>query len=101
MNHPTRRAFLQATPLATLPFLTAAHAQGPPFSGPIVRMREPRNLETPADGLASWLTKTDQFFIRNHFPQPKLDPATYRLSVMGHVEIPLELSLDELQKDAK
>lgn len=99
MPHPSRRDLLRIAPLAAVPFL-AAHAQEP-FSGHIVRMREPRNLETPADALSSWLTKTDQFYIRNHFPQPKLDAATYRLSVTGHVETPLELSLDELRKDAK
>lgn len=98
--HPSRRDLLRIAPLAAVPFLASAHAQDS-FSGHIVRMREPRNLETPADGLASWLTKTDQFYIRNHFTQPKLDAATYRLGVTGHVETPLELSLDDLRKDAK
>jgi DMSO/TMAO reductase YedYZ molybdopterin-dependent catalytic subunit len=101
MRNLSRRDLLRLTPLAAVPFLASAQAQEPRFSGHIVRMREPRNLETPADGLAYWLTKADQFYVRNHFAQPKLDAATYRLSVTGHVEAPLELSLDELRKDAK
>jgi DMSO/TMAO reductase YedYZ molybdopterin-dependent catalytic subunit len=59
-------------------------------------MREPRNLETPPDGLLPWRTPADQFYVRSHFPVPKVDPETYRLAVTGLVDKPLSLSLKEL-----
>ncbi|MBX9627268.1 MAG: sulfite oxidase [Gemmataceae bacterium] len=66
------------------------------YSGRIVRMREPRNLETPAADLGPWQTPTDRFYVRCHFPAPKLDPRAYRLAVAGHVDKPLSLSLQDL-----
>jgi DMSO/TMAO reductase YedYZ molybdopterin-dependent catalytic subunit len=62
----------------------------------IVRMREPQNLETPAAGLAPWKTPTEQFFVRSHFAVPKIDDP-YTLTVSGHVENPLTLSLKDVQ----
>jgi DMSO/TMAO reductase YedYZ molybdopterin-dependent catalytic subunit len=66
------------------------------FPGMIVRMQEPRNLETPPDGLVAWKTKTEHFYVRSHFAVPKLDAAGYTLKVTGHVAHPLTLSLEEL-----
>ena len=68
------------------------------FSGMIVRMQEPRNLETPTAGLVPWTTKTEQFYVRSHFAVPKLDFDTYTLKVTGHVEKELSLSFKELLK---
>ena len=62
----------------------------------IVRMQEPRNLETPPEGLAPWKTKSEHFYVRSHFAVPKLDAAGYTLKVTGHVAHPLTLSLEEL-----
>src|SRR5207249_3503075 len=36
------------------------------------------------------------FYVRNHFPMPRLDPSTWRLAVGGLVDRPLSLSLREL-----
>src|SRR5262245_25032244 len=92
----TRRDLLRAAPLAVLPQL--ARGQEPATAGGmIVRMREPQNLETPAAGLAPWKTPNEQFFVRSHFAVPKVDPATHSLTVTGHVEKPLTLSLKDLQ----
>lgn len=40
----------------------------------------------------------DKFFVLQHFNQPELDPAAYRLKLTGLVNKPMELSLAELRK---
>jgi DMSO/TMAO reductase YedYZ molybdopterin-dependent catalytic subunit len=69
----------------------------PQHSGLIVRQKSPRNLEYPFFSLSDWLTPTDQFFVRNHFPMPRLDAAAWNLTVDGAVDRPLTLSLGELK----
>ncbi len=61
-----------------------------------------RELETPFsvfnEGI---LTPNEAFFVRYHLSNlpTVIDPATFRLSIGGHVEKPLELSLAALKKD--
>jgi DMSO/TMAO reductase YedYZ molybdopterin-dependent catalytic subunit len=62
----------------------------------IIREREPLNLEFPFDQLDGFITPTDLFYVRSHFPAPDLNPASYELRVEGAVERPFSLSLDEL-----
>ena len=69
-----------------------------PFPGLIVREREPENLEFPFFALSSATTPTEQFFVRSHFPVPKIDPGTWRLKVEGLVNQPLELNFDEVAR---
>ncbi len=69
-----------------------------PFAARIIRENEPENLEFPFSSLNSAITPTEQFFIRSHFPVPKISPETYRLKVDGHIERPLEISYDDLLK---
>jgi DMSO/TMAO reductase YedYZ molybdopterin-dependent catalytic subunit len=59
-------------------------------------MQEPRNLETPHSLLFSG--GTENFFVRSHFAVPEVDPKTFKLTVEGHVENKLELTLDDLKK---
>ncbi|WP_342641091.1 sulfite oxidase [Rhodoligotrophos ferricapiens] len=66
-------------------------------SGRIVRQANPRNLETPVEHLRSFITPTDQFYIRNHFSTPRLDRAGYRLEITGAVDQPASLTYDELR----
>src|SRR3981081_2826293 len=66
-------------------------------AGLIIRQQEPKNLESPFDRLDSYLTPTELFYIRSHFPTPDLDRASYRLRIDGAVEHPLALSYDELR----
>src|SRR5260370_34142988 len=59
-----------------------------PFSsfssaGLIIRQKEPKNLEAPFDRIDSYVTPTELFYIRSHFPTPDLDRAAYRLRVDG------------------
>jgi DMSO/TMAO reductase YedYZ molybdopterin-dependent catalytic subunit len=65
--------------------------------GLMTRQKEPKNLETPFDQVDSFLTPAELFYIRSHFPAPKLDPASYELRVDGAVRNPLSLSYKELR----
>jgi DMSO/TMAO reductase YedYZ molybdopterin-dependent catalytic subunit len=66
-------------------------------AGLIIRQKEPTNLETPLDQVDSFLTPTELFYIRSHFPAPKLDPASYQLRIDGAVRKPFSLSYEELR----
>ena len=65
--------------------------------GLIIRQKEPNNLETPFDQVDSFLTPTELFYIRSHFPTPKLELASYQLHVDGAVRNPFSLSYNELR----
>ena len=65
--------------------------------GLIIRQKEPNNLETPFDQVDSFLTPMELFYIRSHFPTPKLELASYQLHVDGAVRNPLSLSYNELR----
>src|SRR6201988_3137892 len=65
--------------------------------GLIIRQKEPNNLETPFDQIDSFLTPTELFYIRSHFPAPKLDLASYQLRVDGAVRNPFSLSYKEFR----
>jgi len=98
----SRRELLRVAPLAAVAVTVAsaghAHATGAARAGDgmIVRMQEPRNLESPLGDLIS--PATEKFFVRSHFAVPNVDPKTFTLTVEGHVEKKLELSLDDLKK---
>jgi DMSO/TMAO reductase YedYZ molybdopterin-dependent catalytic subunit len=66
-------------------------------AGLIIRQKEPVNLETPLDQVDSYLTPTELFYVRSHFPAPKLDPVSYRLRLDGAVRNPLSLSNQQLR----
>jgi len=65
--------------------------------GLIIRQKEPTDLETPFDRVDSFLTPTELFYIRSHFPAPQLDLASYQLRIDGAVRNPLSLSRKELR----
>ena len=67
------------------------------IDGLVVRSRDPLNAETAIPILeGTELTPNAHFYVRNHFPVPNLDPATWRLEVKGLVNRPLALSLADL-----
>jgi DMSO/TMAO reductase YedYZ molybdopterin-dependent catalytic subunit len=66
-------------------------------TGLIIRQKEPPNLETPFDQVRSFLTPTELFYIRSHFPAPKVDLASYRLRIDGAVRDPFALTYSELR----
>src|ERR1700730_12558839 len=75
------------------------YAEASQFSpaGLIIRQKEPKNLEAPFDRIDSYLTPTELFYIRSHFPTPHLDRASYQLRIDGAVRRPLTLSYEELR----
>jgi sulfite dehydrogenase len=61
----------------------------------------PPQLETPLKYFREDLTPNDAFFVRWHLGliPTRVDTAVFRLTVGGHVEQALSLSLDQLRKD--
>jgi DMSO/TMAO reductase YedYZ molybdopterin-dependent catalytic subunit len=66
-------------------------------AGLIIRQKEPTNLETPLDQVDSYLTPTELFYIRSHFPAPKVEIASYQLRIDGAVRKPFSLSYRQLR----
>lgn len=102
-----RRAFVRgvaALPLAAaaataaLPPPDEAPRAAPAFAGLIVRQDEPSNLEYPFATLDRFITPVERFYVRNHFPMPRIDLPAWRLRVEGAVERELTLTLDELRR---
>jgi len=56
----------------------------------------PENSETPLDKVCSWVTPNRLFFVRNHFAAPAIDLSTWKLTVEGCVEEPMEWTWDDL-----
>src|SRR6202047_1140605 len=67
-------------------------------AGLIIRQKEPTNLEMPFDQVDSYLTPTELFYIRSHFPAPRIDVTGYQLRIDGAVRNPLALSCQELRE---
>jgi DMSO/TMAO reductase YedYZ molybdopterin-dependent catalytic subunit len=65
--------------------------------GLIIRQKDPNNLEMPFDQLGEFITPTELFYIRSHFPTPELDPVGYRLSIGGAVRSELKLSYADIR----
>src|SRR5439155_10012316 len=108
-DHVTRRGFLHAA-AGTLVFATwrigfvfgqekstrsEASDQGNVL---IPRQRNPDNLEFSFATLDSFITPNEKFYVRNHFPQPKVEVGSWRLKVEGAVERPLQMTFEELGK---
>jgi DMSO/TMAO reductase YedYZ molybdopterin-dependent catalytic subunit len=66
-------------------------------AGLIIRQNEPKNLEAPFDQFDSYLTPTELFYIRSHFPAPSLNRGDYQLRIDGAVRRPFILSYEELR----
>jgi len=66
-------------------------------AGLIIRQKEPDNLEAPFDQIDSYLTPTELFYIRSHFPTPDVNLTSYRLRIDGAVRRPFSMSYEELR----
>lgn len=61
-------------------------------------IRHKSSLETLPENLESFLTPNSQFFVCSSTGTPEIDPASYRLRVIGDaIDRPLELSLEEIR----
>ena len=65
--------------------------------GLIIRQKGPNNLEMPFDQLGDFITPTELFYIRSHFPTPELDPISYQLTIRGAVHTELTLSYADIR----
>jgi DMSO/TMAO reductase YedYZ molybdopterin-dependent catalytic subunit len=108
----TRRDFLKATGVVSA--AAAAGVGALPIKllaaeKPLVRFPQkaelelltsrPPQLETPISYFRELITPNEALFVRWHISgiPTRVDPATWRLNIGGHVERPLALSLDELR----
>jgi DMSO/TMAO reductase YedYZ molybdopterin-dependent catalytic subunit len=66
------------------------------LNGKIVRSEDPLNLEMPFEKLDGFITPTPAFYVRTHFPIPKIDKADWRLRIEGEINKPIELDFNEL-----
>ena len=64
--------------------------------GKIVRSESPLNLEMPFEKLEGFLTPTESFYVRTHFPIPAIDRDTWWLRVEGEVEKPFAINYEQL-----
>jgi DMSO/TMAO reductase YedYZ molybdopterin-dependent catalytic subunit len=94
---PTAQAF-------TSPFTTIPPADDPAQSLASIGVDQPLiphggfNFGTPPDLVDGLTVSNNAFFIRSHGPSAKLDDLSrYQLQVVGHVDQPLTLSLDDLK----
>ena len=79
---------------------TSTTDPSPKHPGVMVQRDQPFNAETPLGLLRrGYVTPRELFYVRNHGSLPAIDPATYRLTVDGLVERPLELSLKQLKSE--
>src|SRR5713101_678843 len=68
------------------------------IDGKIVHCEAPLNLEMPFETLDGFITPTKSFYVRTHFPIPKIDQNKWRLRIEGEVEKPFEIDYHELTK---
>ena len=59
---------------------------------------EPFVGETPPPALQSWITPNPLFYVRNHFPVPSIDPASWSISIEGQVSQPIRLTYSEVRR---
>lgn len=58
-------------------------------AGLTIRQKEPKNLEAPFDLIDSYLTPTELFYIRCHFPIPSLERDFINCASMVRSGVPL------------
>jgi DMSO/TMAO reductase YedYZ molybdopterin-dependent catalytic subunit len=64
----------------------------------ITREKEPPNLEMPFSALDDFITPNERFYVRCHFPIPKINERDWRLKVEGLVARPFEMTIDDLRQ---
>jgi DMSO/TMAO reductase YedYZ molybdopterin-dependent catalytic subunit len=64
--------------------------------GRIVHSEAPLNVEMPFETIDSFVTPTESFYVRTHFPIPKIDRDAWWLHVEGEVEKPFAINYEEL-----
>jgi len=62
----------------------------------VMRRADPLNCETQLSQLVGTVVPNANFYIRNHFPAPELDAASWQLSINGLVNTALHLRLADI-----
>jgi DMSO/TMAO reductase YedYZ molybdopterin-dependent catalytic subunit len=57
-----------------------------------------RSLDTRTVQPSAFITPVDDFYLVQHYGNPTVDPATYKLRVTGLISRPVELTLDQLKR---
>jgi DMSO/TMAO reductase YedYZ molybdopterin-dependent catalytic subunit len=95
----SRRQLLRlAGASSTLPLFSFDGGPRPAKPGMIVRSARPEDLEMPLEGFQHYITPVEQFFVRSHHYEPRVDLASWKLEVNGEVATPLSLTLDDLKR---
>ncbi len=97
-----RRSFVRyAAVAALLPREVAAvlRAQGQEGHKRLLQLNAyALDAETPLDLLTGYITPNDLLFIRSHYVAPRIDPASWTLTIDGAVSRSMRLTLGDLQK---
>ena len=64
--------------------------------GRIVHSEAPLNVEMPFETVDTFVTPTKSFYVRTHFPIPKIDRDAWWLHVEGEIEKPFTINYEEL-----
>lgn len=91
---------LASLPMWAMPALAQGETPVPFLDFPATFNANPaegrRFLDTRT--IHNFITPADQYYTFQHFPQPKIDPASFRLKVAGMVSKPRDFSLAELKE---
>src|SRR5207249_2292436 len=68
------------------------------IGGKIVRGESPLNLEMPFEKLEGFITPTESFYVRTHFPIPAIDRDAWWVRVEGAVENPFAINYEQFLK---
>ena len=66
------------------------------IGGKIVRGESPLNLEMPFEKLEGFITPTELFYVRTHFPIPNIDRDAWWVRIEGAVENPFAINYEQL-----
>ncbi|HEY5991432.1 MAG TPA: molybdopterin-dependent oxidoreductase, partial [Candidatus Udaeobacter sp.] len=66
------------------------------IGGKIVRGESPLNLEMPFEKLEGFITPTELFYVRTHFPIANIDRDAWWVRVEGAVENPFAINYEQL-----
>lgn len=82
---------------------TGQNDQPPPpddenFPGLITREKDPVNLEFPFPTLKDRIIPNNRFFVRTHFPVPKIEAAAWQLTIDGDVLSEIKINYNDLLK---
>jgi DMSO/TMAO reductase YedYZ molybdopterin-dependent catalytic subunit len=94
--------FRDTMPAGLVPVALAQEGLAPGKEGLVVLGDRPLNAETPPHLLDAEVTPAEHFFVRNNGIPPDLSGVTddsWRLTVDGEVETPLDLSVADLKRD--